>query len=174
MPNLLAPAFAALTAAVSAVIASDGGLMGGADEVDVLHLSKSDAVVHAERVFDRADIDGSGALEADEFAALSIVTAELAHLNGYVTIETDAQPREVALPITAPSALSYGERARVEAVARNEFYVAAGGDGLLSKAEFVDAQLLAFNDADRNRNGVLKPRELSTYAIKQASLSVSV
>ncbi len=172
MPNFLLPA-TAITAAVSAMLATGAGFQN-VETNDALRLTAAEASVHANKVFDRADLDKSGAMSADEFTALSIVTAELAHLNGYVVIETEGLERTIDLPIEAPAALSYGERARIEAVARNAFYAAAGGDRKLTKAEFAKAQSLAFDEADRNRNGALAKRELSNFAAGQAKLSPGV
>lgn len=170
MPNGTLSAIAAFAITVSAALASGAGLNSDAGAATADTLTKSDAVAHAAAVFHRADQNKDARLNADEFASLAIVTAELAHLNGYIEIEGDA-PRLVALPIDRPSALSVGERARIEAVARNTFYSAAQGDGALNEAEFVAVELERFRDADRNRNGALRKSELAKFALSQAQFT---
>ena len=175
MPNGTIPAIAALTLTVSAALASGAGINQSNLNGDVLKLTRAEASIHATQVFNRADLDKSGALDADEFASLSIVTSELAHLNGYIVVEGAGDTaRSIALPIEAPVALETGERARVEAVARNTFYATAGADGLISEAEFVNAEVIKFNDADRNRNGTLAKKELARFAIGQAQITAGV
>jgi len=174
MPNGTLSALAAAAVAVSAALASGAGFNNDAYNDGLIKLTQKEASAHAASVFARADLNADGGLSADEFTALSIVTAELAHLNGFIVIEGGAAPRIIALPIAAPAALLQGERARVEAVARNTFYVAAGGDGVLTEAEFVKAQMLKFGDADRNRNGALAKSELENFALKQAQFAAGV
>lgn len=174
VPNLFIPAITAVTAAVSAAIATGAGFDTDPYDGDLIHLTRAEAATHAAKTFDRADQNSDGKLSADEFTALSIVTAELAHLNGFVVIEGEGNARVIALPLSAPVALSSGERARVEAVARNAFYASAGGDGLLTKDEFANRQAIAFSDADRNRNGALAKSELEKFAVKHANFSPGV
>lgn len=137
-------------------------------------LSKNEARIHAETVFARADLDRNGVLDADEYASLAIVTAELARLNGFYAIETGGDAANVVpLPVSAPSALSFGERARVEAVARAEFYALAGADGALTLDGYVAALSERFAEADRNRNGALAREELAAFAAREARLNGS-
>lgn len=132
-----------------------------------LTLGAEAARYHAVREFHRADLDRSGALDADEHAALAIVTAELTALNGFVAFETAGAPATVTLPMF-PEALSRGERARIEAVARGEFYAAAGADGLMTPAERSAELSARFAAADRNRDGVLAKAELRRFAARAA------
>lgn len=134
-------------------------------------LSANEAVIHAASVFSRADLDRSVSLSADEYVSLAIVTAELSRLNGFMSIEAEGREQLVMLPVKAPGAISRGERARVEAVARGEFYAAAGSDSQLSLEEYVAEQAARFSAADRNRNGILKNNELGAFAAREALLS---
>ena len=169
-----APAVALIAIGVSAALAS--GMKDAAYPYGetVGMLSAEGARAHAQTVFDRADLDRSGALDADEYASLAIVTAELSRLNGFIAIETGGDNANiVSLPIAAPSALSGGERARVEAVARAEFYALAGDDASLSADEYLGEQAARFAAADRNRNGALAKAELTSFAVREAKLAGS-
>ncbi|MBI1364948.1 MAG: hypothetical protein GC153_03205 [Alphaproteobacteria bacterium] len=161
-----APAIALVAIGISAALASNSA----ADRPSSLRsLSAADAAADAAATFERADLDKSDALDIEEYASLAVITAELARLNGYVRLAADdALP--IALPIRAPEALAGAERARVEAVARRDFYRIAGDDGRISKREFLAAAAERFAAADRNRNGVLAKRELAAFAARKASL----
>ena len=166
-----APAIAAVSIAVSASLASGAGLtQRAAYGADANILSAADAGAYAASVFSRADLDKSGALDVDEYASLALVTAELARLNGFVPIETGAEARIVQLPLKAPEAMPRMERARVDAVSRRNFYLAAGEDNLLSLGEFESEKTARFEQADRNRNGALTETELVSFAAKEAEL----
>jgi len=171
MPNTIISAVAALAAGVSAALASGAAFKDNAYDGAITGLTQAEASLHARQVFARSDRNQDGVMSADEFASLSIITAELAHLNGFIAIEGDDGARTIALPIKAPVALPRGERARVEAVARNAFYAAAGSDGKLTAAEFISAEMVKFTEADRNRNGRLAKSELAGFAMRQARLA---
>ena len=79
-----------------------------------------------------------------------------------------------AIPVPTNKALQSGERARIEAVSRYEFYVLAGADEALSGSEFAEASLMQFHLADKNRSGALTNAELQTFASYQARLSPGV
>ena len=167
-----APAIAALGVGVSAALASGAGWterLAYGDPAE--RLTSERAAIHAETIFARADLDRSGALDANEYVSLAIVTAELARLNGFVALEIGDAAEIVSVPITPPSAMSSAERIRVEAVARNEFYAAAGDDGLMSVEEFLGEQAARFEAADRNRNGALGKSELVNFASRAAFVS---
>lgn len=163
-----APALALAAVGVSAAFASaDSGAAYGST---LTRLSAEAARANAEETFARADLDKSGALDAREYAALALVTAELSRLNGYVAYDMQGGVQTVALPVKSPEALTGGERARVLAVAYSNFYAAAGDDGQMSRDEFSGETSKRFKEADRNRNGVLARSELVTYAAKEASV----
>ena len=166
-----APAVALFAIGLSGAFASgaarDPYPFGGA----VDHLTADEARMHAAIIFERADLDRSGALDADEFASLAIVTAELTRLNGFIAIETGGDDADIVpLPIEAPSALSAGERARVEAVARADFYAMAGEDARLTIDEYLGEKSAAFEAADRNRDGALVRAELAAFAAGEAMI----
>lgn len=140
-------------------------------------LSKDDAAIHARLEFARADRDGDDALSVDEYAALTLITAELAHLNGFIAVERGDAAGEVmtiSLPAASAAALSRGEQARIDAVARNRFYGAAGDDAALDEHEFVALQKSVFDSADSNRNGALHKNELQIFASRRANLRAGV
>lgn len=171
--NSLIASFAAPSVALFSI-----GLAAGAGFVDrpaygppAETFSEDAAAAHAHSMFQRADLDGSGRLEADEYVALTLVTAELARLNGFVPLGDGAGSAIAQLPSAPPSSLSGAERARVEAVARSEFYAAAGADGVLDAAEYHRKEAARFRSADRNRNGALAGKELVSYAAQAALMT---
>ncbi|WP_425409041.1 hypothetical protein [Hyphococcus sp.] len=133
-------------------------------------LSAEEASVHAERVFKRSDRNGDNVLDVNEFAALTIVTAELANLNGFISVENDAAVKTISLSSGKLSALSSSEHARIDAVARRTFYTFAGADGKLQNEEFIQLQDTIFRSSDLNTNGALTRSELSIFARRQAYL----
>ncbi len=134
-------------------------------------LSQTEAASHAMRVFMRADRNGDHALDVDEFAALTIVTAELAHLNGFIAVDKGDVVETIALPVAAPTAISAADHIRIEAVARHTFYAFSGGDGRIEADEYARLQQASFKQADLNSNGFLVKHELDVFAQRQAQLS---
>lgn len=177
MKSTLIAAFAAPSIALAAIGAGpySSGLTNSAPAygATVSRLTADEARAHAGATFARADLDRSGALNADEYAALTTVTAELSRLNGFIALAADGRNEIVALPIKAPMALAGGERARVEAVARADFHAAAGADGHITRSEFASEQAARFAAADRNRNGALAKGELAAFAARAASIARS-
>ena len=129
-------------------------------------LDAADAAIWAGKEFERADVNADGMVDAAEFGALAIVTAELAHLNGFVNVDEQT----VDLPIEAPAAIASSQRARVSAIASRDFYMAAGNDNMVSRTEFINQRLERFLAADINRNGELSKRELTIFAVAQARI----
>ena len=166
--NAVTAAFAA--AAVAA--ASFAGVKPGAayDGDAVTRLSQGEAAAYANTVFHRADRDGDGELGVDEFATLTVVTAELAHLNGFIAIDRAGKVQTVALPVSAPGALGDAEQTRIDAVARHTFYAFAGSDGKRQQGEYLGLQNAIFASSDLNANGDLTNAELSIFAQRQAFL----
>lgn len=164
-----APAVAVIAIGVSAALASATSVSErAAYGAATMSLTREGAAEHSRAIFARADVDDSGALDVNEYAALATVTAELARLNGFIALEVGDAAAVVALPIEYPTALAGAERARVEAVARAEFYSAAGADGVMSSEEFSNEQASRFAEADRNRNGALVKSELVSFAARTA------
>ena len=138
------------------------------EDQSLSRLTRSQIQTHAMHVFMRADRNNDQSLNADEYTALSVVTAELAQLNGFIVIEAGGELATAALPSQTHAALSQSEQIRIEAVARRGFYLFAGDDGLMKVAEFSNAQTSMFDNADFNNNGVLAKRELMTFVQHQA------
>ena len=166
---LAAPAIALGCVGLNAALAAGVGFDDRAGYTD----AAISLTAHANAIFARADIDGSGKLDANEYAALAIVTAELSRLNGFYALDIGDGREFVPLPVSAPGALSQAEHARVDAVARAEFYAAAGEDGLMDRQEYVGEQAARFLDADRNGNGMLAKAELTSFAARAAMISRS-
>lgn len=175
MTPILMKSFAAIAAVASVAAASYEGVDRGSpyDGRAATTLTRADVAKNARLVFTRADADQDGLLNADEYAALSIVTAELAHLNGFIVVEKDGDDIATApLPGSMHAALTGFEQARIEAVARNGFYAFAGDDGVMTEAEFAAAQDSLFDAADVNHNGALNRRELGVFAQRQAHMAI--
>ncbi|MEO1136320.1 MAG: hypothetical protein AAFW68_06880 [Pseudomonadota bacterium] len=166
--NPITTAFAAI--AVAAASFTGATPRPAYEDGALTHLSQSDATAYAATVFKRSDRDGDDALSVDEFAALTIVTAELAHFNGFVAVETEEKLGTIALPVNAPLALGDAEQTRIDAVARHTFYAFAGDDGKMQQAEFLDLQTAIFLSSDLNANGALTKSELAIFAQRQAFL----
>lgn len=170
MKSTLIAAFAAPSIALAGLGVGAGGSQMPAYGGEISSLTADQSGVKSSAIFAQADLDKSDALDADEYAALAIVTAELARLNGFIALAPDGEGEIVALPVKGSESLGPGERARVEAVARAEFYAAAGADAKMSKAEFAAERAANFAAADRNGDGRLMKRELSTFAAVEARL----
>lgn len=127
----------------------------------------------AARLFDRADMNKDGALDGDEYSILTVVSAELAQVNGFVAIEAGRGVEIIPIAIDAPAShLTNQEKALVRERAAREFRAIAGDDERLSADEFIGAQLEQFLSSDKNRDGVLAGGELSAFAFGQSRLSV--
>lgn len=172
MPTTIAVnAIAAIAAAAGVALTSYIGADNSAyDGGAVQRLSQGEAAAHANQIFQRADRSGDGALDVDEFAALSVVTAELAHLNGFVALEKSGAVQTISVPVNAPGALPGNEHARIDAVARHTFYAFAGEDGKMQQGDYLDLQSAIFASSDLNANGALTRSELSLFAQRQAYL----
>lgn len=169
-------AAAVIAAAGLAYTSADDAALGAAygDDGALKSLTEEVLARHAQTVFARADRDGNGALDNNEYAALSIVSAELARLNGFVVIESENGPATLAISGAPSSALSKADHVRIDAVARSTFYIHAGKDGRMDENEYANAQRAMFDGADFNGNGVLKRGELAVFARRQASMTAGV
>lgn len=128
-------------------------------------IEASDFASDARRIFNSADLDASGDLNTAEYVSLAIVEAELARLNGFIAFEVDGKALKVGVSgASAPSALTFGERTRIDAVATREFHAIAGRDARLDAGEFEGAAVELFTLADRNRDGVLAGVEFAVVA----------
>ena len=161
--------FGGIFAAAIALSTGENAGPDGPYNAQLDELTRAGAAVHSDTVFARADLDASAHLDADEFAALSIVTAELAQLNGFLSIEGNADV--AVIPVAAVSIHSSTEKVRLDAVARRKFYLFSGADGLMTMDEFRAWQIAEFEAADFNGNGRLTKKELDRFARRQAGLS---
>ncbi len=161
-------AIAAAAGAVTAATTSEIFAPAYGDQATIVGAGA--AQIHASNMFEAADADRSGDLNSDEFAAMRLVTAELAHLNGFVPIAAGDQPERILLPVKAPTTLAAGERARITAIAYREFYVAAGPDARLSRREFLQINAQMFARHDRDGDGLLARHELTRFATQTAFL----
>ena len=91
------------------------------DDRSATKLTRADIETHAGLIFARADRNADGILSADEYTALTIVTAELAHLNGFVVVEIGDAIATAPAASLSGTALSKGEQARINAVARSRY-----------------------------------------------------
>lgn len=138
-----------------------------------LRVEASTFAEDASRTFETADLNGDGAIDAAEYSALALVEAELSRLNGFIAIELDGEARTIDVPrLNAPTALTFAERTRIDAIALREFYSIASGDDLIDEREFTAAAIERFAAADRDRNGALDGAELSVFAAERARLSL--
>ena len=159
----------ALTVGIGGALASSIGLEeDGAYATQAFVLDRADLHTHAATIFERADENENDVLDVNEYAALATVTAELSLLNGFVTLETGSEPQKIILDEEAASAMTRSERARLEAVSRNEFYQAAGEDAGLNLQEFAAIKSTNFNAADRNDDGELTSAELAAFAASES------
>ena len=164
--------FTAAVAALGVALASFSGADNSSAYQDgaIKRLSQGDAAINARFVFERADRNGDASLDVDEFAALTVVTAELAHLNGFIAVETKDSLETIPLPGSAPLALGDVEQTRIDAVARHTFYAFAGYDGKMQQGEYMGLQNAIFTSSDLNANGALTSAELALFAQRQAYL----
>ena len=124
----------------------------------------------AARIFDRADMNKDGALDSDEYSILTVVSAELAQLNGFVAIDAGRGVETIPVANFGGGDLSSREKARIRERAAREFRVIAGDDERLAEDEFIGAQLEQFLSSDKNRDGILAGGELATFAFTQSKL----
>lgn len=137
-------------------------------------LTGADVKAHAAALFSQADLDNSGTLSASEFAAASVVTAELARLNGFAAVNaSDGSLRTIAIDHQLDATLAASEKERLKAVALRDYYAASGADGELQQDEFVSYQRAKFERFDLNGDGVLRRHELKTFATFVAGMPVT-
>ena len=163
--------------------ASVTGIGQSSGDKTINALSAPAYLAHANHRFKNADFDADGLLSADEYVAMSVVFAELTRLKGYARVAVN-DDESMAVPLKTDlsagsqedpfaKGLSYGERTRIDAVTRRDFYSHAGADGLLSRTEYVQLSWLRFVDADRNDDGILKGAELLEFSSNEAAIAQS-
>lgn len=162
---------------LAAVIAAGAGLVTSASVSPapaygsaVVKLEADAAARNAARLFDRADLNNDGDLDRDEYVILAVVTAELANLNGFASLDDGDGVQTVSLPSTRKSDLTAKAKSAIRSNADREFDFAAGDDERLARHEFVAVELERFIANDNDRNGVLVGAELTSYAAAQSRL----
>ena len=159
---LIAASLASLSAASFASSAALIDAFGPRGET----LLAQDADSHAAQLFDQVDRDGDNHLSVDEYASQAVVLASLSRFNGKVAIEDrQGETFHIALPEQARAQMSGMEQTAIDAIARNEFYKISGGDGQLSRAEWLAARGRAFAQADFDHDGRLQRQELALFAM---------
>lgn len=162
---------AAAAAAGASLVSSASVTPEPAYGVSAAKLEAAAAATNAARIFDRADLDNNGLLDRDEYEILSVVTAELAQLNGFIAIDAGRGVETVAIARAGKRSLDIDDKARVEERAKREFRAISGDDERLSSDEFVTAELERFLATDADRNGVLAGEELASFAYAQSRLA---
>ena len=162
---------AAATAAGASLVSSTSVAPQPAYGVAAATLEATAAASHAARLFDRADLDNNGFLDRDEYEILSVVTAELAQLNGFIAIDAGRGIETVQVARAGHGSLNETKKTRLKERALREFRLFAGDDERLASDEFVTVQLEMFLAIDDDRNGVLSGAELKSYAYAQSKLA---
>lgn len=142
------------------------GAAFGADDpfgAEATSLTEEQLIAHATVVFARVDRDQDGWLDADEFAAERIVSAQLARLNRRIPIDADATVHLI-VPSEVPSSMELGERHTLTNIALNEHAARTAGAPGLDVAMFAEILLEEFLNADRDFDGVLEADELHIFA----------
>ena len=134
-------------------------------------LALDDVWVDAERVFAKVDVDRSGEIDVDEYAAQAVVYAGLVRFNGVVAID-GRELIHVGLPTEASATMGTAERAAIDAVARDDYYRIAA-EGAITPTRWIAMRMAAFDAADRNGDGQLTGRELQRYAMGLAQYAQS-
>jgi hypothetical protein len=168
-PLLVLPSFAAVLAAGAGLVHAASIELKPAYGAAAVQLEATTVAMTAKIVFSRADLDNDRKLSREEYQTLSVVSAELARLNGFVPVDYTNGARTASLP--RAEAWGKADRARVEAAAERDYADFAGDDQRMTEEEFVASRLETFGAADLNRNGVLTGAELSRFAAIEARLS---
>ena len=110
--------------------------------------------------FLQADRDDSGGLSADEFAAMELVKAELANLNGFVRLGENE-----GLPIASDTNGRAGvDRNEIIANARSNFESAALAGMEISMGQFQDLRDGQFRAADLSHDGKIEKDEILRFS----------
>lgn len=165
-PIIVLPGLAAVVAIGAGLVHAASVEPAPAFAARASQLEASTIATTAKMVFSRADLDNDGALSADEYVTLAVVTAELARLNGFVPVDYAGGVR--VAPLAGADAWSRETRARIETAAARDYLAFAGEDRRLDAGEFAGSRLEALSAADRDRNGVLTGAELQRFAAIEA------
>ncbi|MEM9704821.1 MAG: hypothetical protein AAF850_01950 [Pseudomonadota bacterium] len=166
MPNItLLPSIAAVAAAASAALTNVVTPSGDVYRDDVQELSHHAIEQHALLAFNQIDADKDDNISQDEFTASAIARQGLAHLNGFIPIETQAGVQKIALPFDGREVRV--ERDHVAYGAQRQFARFDSADGQLSEDEFKHIYRVRFSLADLDDDGVLAGVELTRFALAE-------
>lgn len=167
-PFLILPGFAAVVAAGAGLVQAASVEPVPAYAGPATQLEAATVAATAKMVFARADLDNDGTLSSEEYLTLAVVSAELARLNGFVPVDYAGGVRTAPLP--RAGAWTSAARARVQAMAENDYEVFAGDDQRMSREEFVASRIEMLTAADLDRDGLLTGAELLRFAAIEARL----
>lgn len=169
--KMVVSGIAAAAAAGASLVSSAAVAPPSAYQGEAVRLEAAAASSNAARIFNRADLDNNGYLGRDEYEILSLVTAELTRLNGFIALDAGAGVETVVIAPSSARTLDKLEKARIKNRAQREFALYAGDDERLASDEYVNAYLEMFLATDVDRNGVLVGAELLSFAHAQSKLS---
>lgn len=167
-PMVVLPGFAAALAIGAGLVHAASVDPRPAYSGAAVQLEATTVATTAHTVFARADLDNDSKLSREEYVTLAVVTAELARLSGFITVDYAGGVRTAPLP--RAEAWTPAVRMRIEEAAHREYTVFAGDDDRMTDEEFLAARLEALSLADADRNGVLRGAELMRFAAIQAYL----
>jgi len=154
-------------------LVSTAGTPENAYQDNLTEISQDQYRDHSLTLFERADMDSSGSLDSDEYAALIIVQAELARLNGFVPLYLGDAVHAVSFgEVDEREPMTRGERTRIEMMARAQFHAGAGLDSALGQAEYSKIAMDVFLAADTDGDDVLNRTEMKALAGYEASLGL--
>ncbi|MEM7741503.1 MAG: hypothetical protein AAF225_11970 [Pseudomonadota bacterium] len=142
------------------------GAAFGADDpfgAEATVLTEHQLIIHAATVFERVDQDRDGWLDAEEFTAERLISAQLARLSRRVPIDAE-ETVHLLVPNEVPNSLELGERQSLASIARHEHAARSVDAPGLSQKAFADLFIEEFLQADHNFNGVLEADELVVFA----------
>jgi|GEM_PF-1828240 len=139
--------------------------------------SKDDISLITDSAFEKADVDGNGALDRTEFATLSLAAAgEDPSVISSVLTQVEDKAEEIVQGVTGADAeteydsgidagvsVPSGEAAQVAAL-DEDFAESAGDDAAMTKEELRAAFLARFEKADVNENEQLETEESEVFA----------
>ncbi|MEM0929805.1 MAG: hypothetical protein AAGI89_11000 [Pseudomonadota bacterium] len=160
---------------LAALIGFTGAAFGADDPFgkEATQLTEAQLVAHASTVFARVDQDRDGWLDAEEFAAERMISAQLARLSRRVPIDGD-ETVHLIVPKEVPSSMERGERLTLTNIARNEHAARSAGAPGLDEAAFASILIEEFLNADRDFDGILQAEELMVFArLMAGDLAVS-
>jgi len=167
--------FALIMSAAVITVLCAGGVAGTISQTNASEASSTqagtlrlqDAWNSAEALFERIDLNKDRRIDVDEFAAQTVVLADMVRSAGALRI-AERDDLRIDLPEAGAAPLTPAERISLDAIARDAFYAAAEGEGSLTPESWIALKLRDFASADFDADGELKGRELPAYALRIA------